>query len=187
LRPAINILKIFYIAVLLIGAAIFFSCREKIEIISSSISNSEPTLIVKNFVTTYSDSANLQLRISAPLMKSYGKVDDPYSDFDEGLKVDFFEGGTEPTGQITSKFARYLQNEKLWEVRDSVVAINSKGEVLETELLYWDEEKDLIYTDKFVRITQDDQIITGRGLESDPRFSEWIIKNVTATLYLKDE
>lgn len=58
---------------------------------------------------------------------------------------------------------------------------------METELLFWDEKKDLIYTDKYVRITQKDQIIMGNGLESDTRFDNWKIKNVTATLYIDDE
>ena len=165
-------MKTFNIAVLIFGTAIFFSCREKIEIINTSISNAEPTQVVKDFVTTYTDSANLQLRLSAPILKKYGKLDEPYTDFDEGLTVYFYEGSKEPSAQLTSKFAQYLESERLWVVRDSVVAINTRGEILETELLYWDEVKELIYTDKFVRITQDDQIITGRGLESDPQFSE---------------
>jgi hypothetical protein len=44
-----------------------------------------------------------------------------------------------------------------------------------------------VYTDRFVRITSEDQKVSGFGLESDSRFISWRIKKVTATLYLKDE
>jgi hypothetical protein len=68
-----------------------------------------------------------------------------------------------------------------------VVVVNEKNEILETELLYWDQEKDIVYTDRFVKITSEDQIVMGTGLESNPRFTKWKIRNVSATIYIKDE
>jgi len=176
-------------AVLVFGTALFFSCREKLEFIDTTINNDLPTQVVVDFSTNYTDSAVIKLRMEAPLMKYYGRMEEPYTDFDLGLKVFFYENETpgEPSGSLISKFARYYDAKRLWEVRDSVVAVNEKGEILETELLYWDEEKELIFTDKFVRIIQSDQIIMGTGLESDIRFSKWIIKNVSGTLALDDE
>ena len=75
----------------------------------------------------------------------------------------------------------------LWELQDSVVAINENKEKLETELLFWDQKKNIIYTDRFVKITTEDQIIQGYGLESDPRLSKRRIKNLSATIYINEE
>jgi hypothetical protein len=72
-------------------------------------------------------------------------------------------------------------------MKDSVIAINEKNEILETELLYWDQDKGSVYTDRFVRITSEDQIVMGTGFESDQRFVNWKIRNVSASFYLKDE
>ena len=69
----------------------------------------------------------------------------------------------------------------------AIVAINEQNYKLETELLFWDQEKDLIYTDRFVKITSEDEIVMGTGFDSDSRFSNWTIKNVTGTIYIKDE
>ncbi|TFH35733.1 MAG: LPS export ABC transporter periplasmic protein LptC [Bacteroidia bacterium] len=181
--------KLIYTAVLLAGTALFFSCREKLEFIDTTINNYIPTQVVVDFSITYTDSAVIKLRMDAPVMKYYGRMEEPYTEFDQGLNVYFYENDSPgvPSGTLTSKFARYFESQKLWEVRDSVVAINEKGEILETELLYWDETKELIYTDKFVRIIQADQIILGTGLESDIKFSKWVIKNVSGTLSLDDE
>jgi len=68
-----------------------------------------------------------------------------------------------------------------------VVAVSNNGEILETELLFWNEPKDKIWSDRFVRFTQGDQIIMGTGFESDTRFSNWTIKNVTGNLYIENE
>lgn len=171
----------------LFWAALFFSCREKIDIVDASLKPDVPTQIVHDFVTSFTDSAVLELKLKSPLMKYYGKKEVPYADFDEGIEVYFYEGEDKIIGEITANFARYTESKGLWEVRENVVAINDEGEKLETELLFWDENKDLIYTDNYVRITQKDQIIMGNGLESDTKFNSWKIKNVTATIYIDDE
>jgi len=120
-------------------------------------------------------------------MESYDKTDPAYSEFRSGLKVYFYDGQKEPVASVTAKFAKYTDNKNLWELQDSVVAVNETGEKLETELLFWDQKKSLIYTDRFVKITTEDQIIQGYGLESDPRLSNRKIKNLSATIYIKDE
>lgn len=176
-----------FIAVLVIGTAMFVSCREKIEIINASIRKDLPTQVIKDFKTVYSDSALLRVTMQAPIVEYYSKMEEPYTEFKKGIKVFFYDGAPEPQGTLSSKYAKYYDDKKLWEVRDSVVVVNEKGEKLETELLFWDEQRELIYTDKFVRITQEDQIVMGTGMESDPRFSSWTIKNGSATLYIGDE
>lgn len=187
MNTKLNILNKLYIAVLLTGTALFFSCRDNIEIINRSIDENTPTQVAEDFITFYTDSALMQMKMEAPLMEYYGKMDEPYSEFPEGIIVYFYDGNDQPSGHLSANFGRYYETTDLWEVRDSVVARNEKNEILETEQLYWDEKNERIYTDKFVRITQQDQIIRGYGLESDPKFLKWTIKNVTATLYLEDE
>ena len=43
---------------------------------------------------------------------------------------------------MTAKYAKFTDNKDLWELQDSVVAVNEAGEKLETELLFWDQKKD---------------------------------------------
>jgi len=68
-----------------------------------------------------------------------------------------------------------------------VVVVNETNDKLETEQLFWDQEKDIIYTERFVKITNEDQTVIGTGFESDPRLNRRKIKDVTATIYLRDE
>jgi LPS export ABC transporter protein LptC len=168
--------------VILFFALLLFSCDRKMDVIEKSDILSLPSLTVKDFITEYTDSAKLQLVLSSSLMERYTNTKPPYSLFKNGIKVLFYDGHKDPVASFTSKYARYSDDTKLWELKDSVVAINEKNERLETELLYWDQGKELVYTDRAVRITSEDEIVVGIGLESDPRFTKWWIKDVSATI-----
>ncbi|MBA4322499.1 MAG: LPS export ABC transporter periplasmic protein LptC [Odoribacter sp.] len=167
---------------LLLLAIFLLSCDRKMDVIKKDDILSLPTLTVKDFETIYTDSAKLQLVLSSSLMERYTNVKPPYSEFKNGIQVLFYDGHKAPVASFTSKYARYLDDKRLWELKDSVVAVNEKKERLETELLYWDQEKELVYTDRAVRITSEDEIVVGIGMESNPRFTKWWIKNVSATI-----
>jgi len=176
----------FFPAFLLSICILNISCDKKIETIRKSYIETLPSLTVKDFETTYSDSGKKQLVMTSPLMERYTERKNPYSEFRLGVKVTFYDGHDEPVGTLSSKYARYAEDKKLWELKDSVIAINEKKEVLETELLYWDQDKALVYTDRFVKITSEDQIVMGTGLESDPRFVKPVIRNLSAQFYIKE-
>ena len=163
------------------------SCDKKIETIRKSDIELLPSETVMHFESVYSDSARKQLVMESPILERYSNRKSPYIEFRLGIKVTFYDGHDEPVGTLSSKYAKYIEEKKLWELKDSVIAVNEKKEILETELLYWDQNKELVYTDRFVRITSEDQIVMGTGLESDPRFVTPVIRNVSAQFYIKDE
>jgi len=180
----VTLSRLFFILLLL---QIVLSCENKINLIPKSDLLTLPSLSVKDFETVYTDSGRLKLIMSAPLMEEHSNIEIPYYEFRSGIKVIFYDGGKGPSGTVTSKYAKYTKSSNLWELRDSVVVINADKDKLETEVLYWDEVKNLIYSDRFVKITNEDQIVMGTGFESDPRLNRRKIKKVSATIYLKDE
>jgi len=105
--------------------------------------------------------------MSFDIMETYNNDDQPYSEFRSGIKVSFYEGNEKPAGTVFSKYAKYTDKKKLWELKDSVVIVNETNDKLETEQLFWDQEKDMIYTDRFIKITNEDQTVMGTGFESD--------------------
>jgi LPS export ABC transporter protein LptC len=172
---------------ILIISLVAYSCENKVNFIPNSDLLTLPSLSVKDFETVYTDSGRVELVMTAPLMEEFSHNEAPFYEFKTGIKVVFYEGKKEPSGTVTAKYAKYTKSNSLWELRDSVVVINEGNDKLETEVLYWDEPKDLIYSDRFVRITNEDQIIMGTGFESDPRLNKRKIKKVSATITLKDE
>jgi LPS export ABC transporter protein LptC len=96
--------------------------------------------------------------------------------------VDFYERDGKIQSYLTAEYGISYPDEKQIIVRNNVEILNVKGEMLNTEELKWDQKNRKIVTDKFVKITTPDQIITGTGLESDEAFSEWEILNVSGTI-----
>jgi LPS export ABC transporter protein LptC len=163
------------------------SCEKKTGYIPKSDLLNLPSLTAKDFITVANDSGMLQLKMYARIIEQYDNKPIPYSEFKSGIRVVFYEGKKDSVASVTAKYARFTKKENLWELRDSVVVINEKGDKLETELLFWNQADDRIYTDRFVKITNVDQITMGTGLESNSKMTVVKIKKVQMTLYLKDE
>jgi LPS export ABC transporter protein LptC len=175
------------ITLIVIVSGIVLSCENKINLIPKSDLLTLPTQTVKKFETVLTDSGRIQLIMSSPLAESYDKGDLPYSEFRSGIKVFFYDGHKEPLATVSAKYAKYNKTNNLWELKDSVVVVNENNDKLETEVLFWNQEKDLIYTDRFVKITNEDQIIQGFGFESDSYLQNRKIKKVSATIYFNNE
>ena len=186
-NPSIKFRKLFLITLTAIMAGIVYSCENKIDLIPKPDFLTLPTLTVRDFETIFTDSGKLQLAMSSPLMEQYDNTDLPYSEFKSGINIVFHDGKIEPVGSVTAKYAKYTKTNNMWELKDSVVVVNESGDKLETEVLNWDQEKDLIYTDRYVKITNEDQVTHAYGFESDSHLNNRKLKKVQATIYLKDE
>jgi LPS export ABC transporter protein LptC len=180
-------LKALKIIVIPITALLLFSCENKNETLPPLDLLSLPSQSVKEFETVYSDSGRIELIMNSPLMEQYDNSGAPYFEFRLGIHVDVYDGKEKASGSVTSKYAKYTRSTNIWELKDSVVVINENSDKLETEVLNWDQTKDLIYSDRFVRFTNEDQIVMGTGFESDPHLSKRKIRKVSAIIYLKDE
>jgi len=165
----------------------FSSCEVKIDRIDGFDILTLPSLSGKNINTVFTDSGKVQLIMSSPVMETWDNLGNSYTEFRRGMKIEFFDGQKEPVADVVAKYAKYVDKEKLWELNDSVVVVNKSGDKLETEQLFWDQEKELIFTERFVKITNENQTVMGTGFESDPKLTRRRIKNVTATIYLDDE
>jgi LPS export ABC transporter protein LptC len=168
------------ITALVVLSMIVLSCENKMPVLPKSDLLTIPSLTGKNVRTVLADSGRVQLILTTPLIEQYDKVDPQYTEFKSGIKVVFF-GKQNDSVKVTAKYAKCTNN-NLWELRDSVVVINENNEKLETEVLFWNQEKDRIYTDRFVKMTSEDQVSQGIGFESDSHLTKRRIFKVTATI-----
>jgi LPS export ABC transporter protein LptC len=174
-------------AVMISGFVMLTSCEKKQVVVSDLPIKELPSLSGRNVETMYTDSGLVTLIVRTPVFQQFTKKEDPHTLFPEGLTVLFYDRKTSPQASITAHYARYSDKDQQWELRDSVVAVNTEGDILETELLYWSEPRERVWSDRFVRFTLRDKIIMGTGFESDSRLTNGIIKNVSGTIYINDE
>lgn len=140
-----------------------------------------PVMSGENIILTYSDSARIKYKVITPEVLKFDKEKESYQEFPKGIYVISYEVDGKEMGTVESKYAKNLEEEMLWELRDQVVVISGEKK-LETELLFWDTKKGIIYTDRYVRLTDRGRgnVIEGNnGLVSDQELNNPVIKNTS--------
>lgn len=146
------------------------------------------SLGMKDIHTCVTDSGFLKYEFEAPEMNQYDNVEEPYIDFPNGLKFRMYsDQGSVVKSRIRCNNAKYYKTTKIWELNYDVEATTAKNEILNTEQLFWDSQKHTIYSEKFVKITTQHQIITGIGFESDEKLSKYEIKRPGGEIELEDK
>jgi LPS export ABC transporter protein LptC len=173
----------------ILGVSMLFSCQKNdIEVINTITGlTSLPDQTARDIETVYTDSGRVQLILQAPELLRFANVEEPYIEFPWGINVEFYNGMDLKQSSLDANYAIYYEDRELWEARNNVVAVNEDGDVLNTELLFWDEGKRLIYSDNYVKITTLNEVIFGEGFEANQDFSDWRIKKVTGTIYIDNE
>ena len=130
---------------------------------------------------SYYSKGILEFELFAPEIETTMKQSKLFS---KGITVYAYNPDLDTLATISANFATENQEKDIFEVRKNVVLTNAQNEQLNTEKLFWDRSIKKIYTDEFVTLTTDKQIIMGFGFTSDQYFSTYSLSNITATIYL---
>lgn len=141
----------------------------------------------KGIETIYSDSAKVKIKMISAEMDRYMDKDNEAYTVSKGVTILFYSDNMSVKSQLTADNAIRYEKTKSMEAKHNVVVINEKGEKLNTEHLIWDEEKKLIHTNAFVKITAGEEVIYGEGLESNQNFTKYKILKPQGTMSIKDE
>jgi LPS export ABC transporter protein LptC len=138
-------------------------------------------------VINYTDSGKLKAKIKVKKLLGYKKEGNEILKMPMGVKGEFFNDSGKIESYLTAEKGVSYQAQKITEVTQNVVVMNNKGEKLNTEKLIWDQRKQIIYTDKFVKITTKNEVLTGEGMESNQDFSNWVIKKPRGIISLQKD
>lgn len=170
---------------MVLTAILFVSCgKETAKIKINSVGEELPSLTAEDFEMLVSDSSVIRFKLQTPEFIRHKNEKDPYTEFPKGVKIEKYDANMNIVSSITCLYAKNFDSDNRWEAKNNVVAINFKGDTLKTEYLVWDTERQKIYSDRFVKIIQKDQVYTGIGFESNQDFSEYHIKNLKGNMYV---
>jgi LPS export ABC transporter protein LptC len=91
------------------------------------------------------------------------------------VRMQFYRDGS-PDATLTAASADVDEASHNVTARGAVKVVNPRGQVLESEVLHWDNQRQRIHTDEFVKLTEGDQILTGYGLETDPDLTDLTLR-----------
>jgi len=99
------------------------------------------------------------------------------------IRMVFYQDG-QPDAELTARNGIVDERTKDTEARGDVVLKNKAGRILRSEILYWDNDEEIIHTDQYVEIEDGDQIMTGIGLRTDPNLTDAVLeKSVEGVVY----
>lgn len=163
----------------------FAACENDLQQVNRLVKQDEVSIEKATGIEVlYSDSAQLKARVTAPESLHYMDVGKPRQTFPKGIRVDFYNGTKAPDSHLTAKYAERDNQTLRVQLRDSVI-VWSPTERLETEELFWNEQQELITSDRLVKITTQDEVIYGKGFESNTNFTNWTIRQVTGRVRVK--
>lgn len=139
-----------------------------------------------NITGTLSQGGLLKAILKAPQMLRV-KGDTLYTEFPESIHVDFYneQGVLEST--VQARYARYFELLRKVYLRDSVVVYNTQGDTLFAEDLWWDQNREIFYSDRNVRVVQPTQQLTGTGITATADFSKQTIRDPRGPVALPPE
>lgn len=154
---------------------LLFSCDS--EVVKTFEEYTGPAIEAIDITTLFTEDAELKIKLQAPVQWELQNND---REFPEGMEVDFYDNDTVHTSKLTANYGYYTDETKIYKATGNVIIVNEeKGETMKTEELFWEPEKEIIYTEKFVRIQTQDEILEGYGLEAKEDFSSYKIKKPT--------
>jgi LPS export ABC transporter protein LptC len=169
-------------AALLAGAALT-ACEKKAAVGPPQVYTG-PLMETTNVVELVSDSAKLKFQLTAPLQQQFDNGDFIWP---KGVKVTFYSADGKKTviNTLTAKYGKSDKAKNLYIMRGDVRVANVPNQQkMSTEEMFFDKNKQLIYTDSamFVKVETPTEYIDGYGLTANQNFSRYSIKRPTGIL-----
>lgn len=155
----------------------FVSCKEKDENLIAFDYDAEtvPSLITDTVTTFISESGITRVKLVADAWLVFDKAQEPYWFFPEGIYVERYDSLMNVEATVVADTAWNYTAKNLWKLRGNVHLENKKGEEFNSEELFWDQENEKFYSDKYIEIKRKDTKVKGYGFESNQSMSAYRI------------
>lgn len=166
----------------------FPSCGGKEKKLAEAINENDslPDMYSTGIISYVSDSGMIRYKIVTDEWLVFSKKNPPYWAFEKGLYLEKFDTLFRVDASIKADTAYYHEKKEIWELRGNVHIQNQLGDKFDTELLFWDQAKERIYSDKYIKIEQEDKILTGYGFDSNQEMTEYEIFTPTGIFTVED-
>lgn len=170
-------------------ALLLFSCNHGKKQYTDAITcrDSIPGMTTYDIVSLVSDSGIVRYKIIAARWDIYDRLDPPKWAFEEGVYLEKFADSLTIDAIVKADTAYYFEKDELWELHGHVHIENLQDELFDTDLLFWNQKTERVWSEHFIRIVQKDRIITGFGFTSNQQFDRYTIRNTQGIFPIDDK
>jgi LPS export ABC transporter protein LptC len=134
-----------------------------------------PLSEAENVKMQYAEKDRVKVILTAAKILEFANGDE---EFPEGIFIEFYDELGNKTSTLRANDAYFFKQENKWRGRGNVEVMNTqKQEQLNTEELFWTPNDKKIFTDKFVTIKLQSEVLYGTGLEAKEDLSDYRIKD----------
>ena len=184
----ITLEKIIRSIALLLCIAMLFSCNNDMRNLQQlSIQKKFPQGEAFDFKLVYTDSTKVVAVVTSKLNKDFTNQRMPYSEFPEGVKVEFYDQARHKN-IVEANYGIIYPSSDMVELRDNVILTTYDGKKLKTSQLFWDQKEDWIFTDREFSFTDETKgtVTNGIGMDFDKKFSTVKAHKTTGILAIED-
>lgn len=178
-----------YFSICIICCLFFVACENDENVLRERTKKKLGVDEAQKIELLFSQSGKLRSRLTAPLMLRYQDTL-PRVEFPNALHIDFFDSTLQVESIVDAQYGRYIEGQNKAYLRDSVVAIQlTKQDTVRCEELWWDQNKQIFYTDKPAKITKKDGTIipATKGLKASQDFKKIeLFETIQGTLIVSD-
>ncbi len=163
------------LVITIVVTSTFISCGKGMAKAEKLNLDETPSQRIINMFAVQSQNGNVGMRLEADVMEHYERENDSYDYFPNGISVySYTEEGLLESIIVADKAEHILpdnvsdKNPEVWSAFGNVVLHNViNRETMETDTIYWDQTKQEIYTDCYVKLYSPDGFTQGYGMRSD--------------------
>ncbi|MFZ6009268.1 MAG: LPS export ABC transporter periplasmic protein LptC [Bacteroidota bacterium] len=165
-----------------LGIALLTSCNNAE--VKDPVEYKGPLREAEDVESYYSENDKIKMKMVAAVVFEFQNGD---REFPKGIYLEFYNEFGKLESTLRANHAYYFKADDQWRGRGKVEVKNvEKNEQLNTEELFWKPAQEKIFTEKFVTIRQQGDVIYGKGLEAKQDMSDYIIKEPTGDFSVQE-
>ncbi|MEJ1239027.1 LPS export ABC transporter periplasmic protein LptC [Chryseolinea sp. T2] len=165
-----------------LAASLVFACNNPEN--KEPVEYKGPLSEAENVELFFSEKERVKIRMTAPLLYEFQNGD---REFPKGVFIEMFNENGKVYATLRANHAYFFKSEEHWRGRGNVELKNlEKQQQLNTEELFWKPKDQKIYTEKFVTIRQDGDVLYGEGLTANEDLSEYVITRPSGDMEIQE-
>jgi LPS export ABC transporter protein LptC len=171
---------------ILILSALFISCEEKLKPSIVQLPYGQiPSQESWNSTIIFSDSGRVRAILKANHIMVFHDQD--VTILNQGFRVDFYDENGKHTSYLIADSGRVFEKTKNLEAYGNIVAVSDDGTKVETSRLFWDNDRNKVRSDAFVKVTSPNEILQGYGFEADQDLKNYVVYRVSGQAKVEEK
>ena len=183
MKQPVHVLK--FIAVFV--ALVSFSCKDNFaQLKTISQFDALPIGEADTIRVVYTELAKTIAVLTAPKNIDYTNQPFPYSEFPNGVQVVLYDENNNET-HVKADYGIMYSRTDLVDLRGNVFIIAPEGAVLNTSQLYWDINKEWVFTEEYFTFKNEDYDIAANVLDASRSFNKITTGPLVGNVIVEEE